>query len=138
VRTILGPVTRASAALQAKKPDEALAALEPAAQTELGTMAGLVPSYLRGQAFLQKGAPADAIREFQKLIDHRGVDPFAPTVPLAHLGLARAHAAAGDAAASRRAYEELFTIWKGADAAFAPLAEARAEYARLVRPTTVQ
>ncbi|HEY0872153.1 MAG TPA: protein kinase [Vicinamibacterales bacterium] len=138
VRTILGPVTRASAALHAKKPDEALVALGPAAQTELGTMAGLVPPYLRGQAFAQKGAYADAIREFQKLIDHRGVDPFAPTIPLAHLGIARAHAAAGDISASRRAYEALLTIWKAADANFAPLAEARAEYARLVGPATVQ
>lgn len=138
VRTILGPVTRAAAALSAGKPDDAVAALEPAAQTELGTMASLVPPYLRGEAFLQKGAHADAIREFQKLIDHRGVDPFAPMIPLAHLGIARAHAAAGDIAASRQAYETLFAIWKDADAGFAPLAEARAEHARLTRPTTVQ
>ena len=66
------------------------------------------------------------------------MDPFAPTIPLGYLGIARAHAAAGDIAESRRAYEELFTIWKGADADFAPLAEARAEHARLARPTTVQ
>ena len=138
VRTILGPVTRAAIALHGRHSDEALAALAPATQTELGTMAGLVPPYLRAQALLQKGAFADAVKEFQKLVDHRGVDPFAPMIPLAHLGIARAQAAAGDLAASRRAYDELFRIWQRADADLAPLVAARAEYARLTGPSTAQ
>ena len=138
VRTILGPVTRAALALHTRKPDEALAALAPAAHTELGTMAGLVPPYLRAQAFLQKGVFAAAIQEFQKVIDHIGVDPFAPMVPLAHLGIARAHAASGDLAASRLAYDELFRMWHRADADLAPLVTAREEYARLTRTTTAQ
>ena len=80
---------------------------------------------------MQKGAAADAMKEYQKIIDHRGVDPFAPMIPLAHLGIARAHARLGNIAASRRGYEELFAIWKRADADFVPLVAARAEYARL-------
>jgi tetratricopeptide (TPR) repeat protein len=131
VRTVLGPVARAASALHQRKPDAALGALEAASSTELGTVAGLVPPYLRGEAFLQKGSFAEAIREYTKVLEHRGVDPFAPTVPLAQLGLARAHARAGDLAASRSAYEALFNTWKSADADFAPLLAARAEYARL-------
>ena len=138
VRTVLGPATRASIALRQQRPDEALAALTAAVQTELGTTAGLVPPFLRGEAYRMKGAFADALREYQKVLTHRGVDPFAPMVPLAQLGCARAHAQAGDIAASRKAYEELFIRWKGADADFPPLLTARAEYARLAPPPAVQ
>jgi tetratricopeptide (TPR) repeat protein len=136
VRRVLGPVTRAAAALTGQKVDEAVEALKAAEATELGTVAGLVPPYLRGEAFLHKAMYVDAIREYRKILQHRGVDPFAPTVPLAQLGVARAHARNGDTSASRRAYEELFTIWKKADADFAPLLAARSEYARLAGATT--
>ena len=136
VRTVLGPVTRAAVALQQREPDAAIDALKPAAQTELGTVAGLVPLYLRGEALLQKGRFTEAIAEYSRVIGHRGVDPFAPMIPLAHLGIARAHAGAGDLAASRKAYDELFAIWKGADADLRPLAAARGEYARLAKVGT--
>jgi hypothetical protein len=33
-----------------------------------------------------------AATEFQKILDHRGVDPVSPLYPLAHLGLGRAYA----------------------------------------------
>jgi tetratricopeptide (TPR) repeat protein len=136
VRTVLGPVTRAAAALHRHRGDEALTALEASVPTELGTVAGLVPPYLRAEAFLQKGSFAEALKEYQKVLDNRGVDPFAPMVPLAHLGIARAHARSGNDAASRRAYQELFTIWKSADGELAPAAAAHAEYARLAKTTT--
>jgi hypothetical protein len=131
VRTLLVPATRAAIALRQQKPDAALLALQDTASTELGTAAGLVPLYLRAEAYRQKGSTPEAVREYERLLSHRGVDPFAPMVALAQLGLARAQARAGDTAASRRAYEELFTIWKSADADFPPLVAARAEYARL-------
>jgi tetratricopeptide (TPR) repeat protein len=130
VRTVLAPVTRAALALRQHNPDAAVDALQQAAATELGTVAGLVPLYLRAEALMQKERFGDAAREYQRILKHRGVDPFAPVVPLAHLGLARAYVRVGDRAASRRAYEELFTIWSAADADFLPLARARAEYAR--------
>ena len=136
VRTVLGPVTRAVIALRQHKADDALQALEPAAQTEFGTVAGLVPSYLRAEAFCDRRDPSPTRSvEYQKVLQHRGVDPFAPVVPLAQLGIARSHARRGDIAASRRAYEELFAIWKVADADFHPLVAARAEYARIATTT---
>jgi predicted Zn-dependent protease len=130
-------VTRASIALRQGKPGDALKVLEPAALTELGTVAGLIPPYLRAEAFLASGAFADAIREYQKVLQNRGVDPFAQVLPLAQLGLARAHARTGDLDAARRAYDELFTLWKNAEPNFEPLAAARAEYARLTTPPSV-
>jgi tetratricopeptide (TPR) repeat protein len=136
VRTVLGPLTRAAVALRQHEPDAAIEALKPATQTELGTVAGLVPLYLRGEALRQKGKFAEAIAEYARVIEHRGVDPFAPMIPLAHLGIARAHATAGDIAASRKAYDALFAIWKDADADLGPLAAARGEYARLAKAGT--
>jgi tetratricopeptide (TPR) repeat protein len=136
VRTVLGPTTRAANALRQGRPDAAIDALALATPTELGTVAGLVPMYLRGQALLQKGAAVEAAREYDRILQHRGVDPFAPVVPLAQLGLARARARSGDLAGSRRAYEELFTIWHAADPDFGPLMDARAEYARLPSSTS--
>ena len=131
VRTLLTPSTRAAIALYRSRPDDAIEALRAASPTELGTVAGLVPVYLRGQAYLQKGAFADASRQYEQILKHRGVDPFAPIVPLAQLGVARAKARLGDIEGSRRTYEELFTIWKAADADFEPLRTARKEYDRL-------
>ena len=131
VRTVLGPVTRAAIAFRQQNPDGALEALQRAVSTELGTVAGLVPLYLRAEALMQKGEFPGAAREYQRLLSHRGVDPFAPVIPLAQLGLARAQARAGDTGTSRHAYEELLAMWKAADADFAALASARAEYARL-------
>jgi hypothetical protein len=131
VQTVLGPTTRASNALREGRPEAAIEALHAATATELGTVAGLVPIYLRAAALLQKNATADAIREFQKVLQNRGVDPFAQVVPLAQLGIARAQARAGDLAASRQSYEAVLETWRAADPDFHPLLDARAEYERL-------
>jgi eukaryotic-like serine/threonine-protein kinase len=131
VRTVLAPSIRAAIALHQSRPDEAIAALTAAQPTQIGTVAGLVPFYLRGEAYLQKGLATEALRQYESILQHRGVDPLAPVVPLAHLGIARAKARAGDVAGSRRAYDALFTIWKDADADFPPLLAARREYSSL-------
>ncbi len=72
-----------------------------------------------------------AATEFQKILDHRGVDPVSPLYPLAHLGLGRAYALAGDTTKSRRSYQDFFALWKDADPDIPILQEARAEYANL-------
>ncbi len=50
---------------------------------------------------------------------------------LARLGLARAHALAGNLAASRRAYQDFLALWKDADPDIPLYREAQAEYAAL-------
>jgi eukaryotic-like serine/threonine-protein kinase len=131
VRALLVPSTRAAIALHQARPNEAIQALRAATPAEMGSIAALVPLYLRAEAYLQRGSFDEAIRQYEQILEHRGVDPFTAAVPLAHLGMARAKARKGDADGSRRAYEELFRIWNGADADFAPLIAARAEYGRL-------
>ena len=130
-RAVMIPSTRAAIALHLGRPNDAIQALRAAAPAELGSIAGLIPFYLRGEAHLQRGSFADAVQQYEQILQHRGVDPFAPVVPLAQLGVARAKARMGDVEGSGRAYEALFTIWSGADPDFVPLVAARAEYARL-------
>jgi hypothetical protein len=128
---VLGPSIRAAVALRLRQPDAAIDALRAAIPTELGTVAGLVPTYLRGEALLQKGRLAGAVAEYDRILQHRGVDPFAPIIPMACLEMARARARLGDTAGSVRAYQDLMRMWRSADPGFAPLVAARAEYDRL-------
>ena len=47
------------------------------------------------------------------------------------LGLARAYSMAGNKAAAKKTYEDLFNVWKEADQDLKPLQDARKEYAAL-------
>ena len=131
VRYVLVPTVTAAIALSRRRPEDALTALDAAVPAERGNVAGLVAPFLRGEALLARGDAEKARGEYEKVLNWRGADPFAPVVPLAHLGIARAWAAAGDDAKSRKAYEELFRIWARADPNLPVLTRARAEHARL-------
>ena len=74
---------------------------------------------------------AEAMNEFQKILDRRGQFDTLPFLPLAHLGLARAAAIAGDTTKSRKAYQDFFALWKDADADIPILIEAKWEYEKL-------
>jgi len=130
-RTVLGPCADAAIALTRGAPAEAVTALDGATTTEFGTVAGLVPTFLRGEAYLAKGDAAAARAEYQRVLDHRGADPFAPVVPLSRLGLARAWRLSGDRERSRQEYDQLLTIWKDADPELPLLERVRAERAAL-------
>ncbi len=117
--------------LRRGKAVEALESLRSAALYENASGYGMQPQYWRGYALLAVKRPADAAAEFRKVISLRSLSAFAMTWPLAHVGLARAYAAAGDTAASRKAYEDFFALWKEADRDVPILVEARKEYAAL-------
>jgi hypothetical protein len=74
---------------------------------------------------------AKAAVEFQKVLDHRGIDPISPLSALAQLGLARAAAMAGDTVKSRLAYQNFLARWNNADPDIPLLQQAKAEYAKL-------
>ncbi len=107
---------------------QALQLLEPARRYELGGIAGFFINYVRGTIYLKQKMGQEAATEFQKILDHRGVDIYSSLYPLAHLGLARAAAFTGDAAKSRKAYQDFFALWKDADADLPILIEAKKEY----------
>jgi tetratricopeptide (TPR) repeat protein len=132
VQSILVPIVRATVLLSGGQPARVSDALRPVAPFELGLSALLLPPYLRGQAYLAIGRGEEAAREFRRVLDNRGVDPFSPVLPMAQLGLARALRVSGEMVKSREAYEQLLSTWEQADDDFAIAAHARAEYVRLL------
>ena len=128
------PLLEASIAMAQQAPDRAIVALEPALPYELGSPPpgiSMYPPYIRGVAYLaQKNGPA-AAAEFQKFPDHSGIVQNFLLGSLAHLQLARAYALSGDTAKAKSAYQDFFTLWKGADPDIPILKEANAEYAKL-------
>jgi eukaryotic-like serine/threonine-protein kinase len=106
----------------------AVEALRKAKRYELGQICAFLPQYVRGQAYLRQRSATEALAEFQAIIDHRSVSPADILYPLAHLGLARAAALAGDKPKSRRAYQDFFALWKDADPDIPILQQARREY----------
>jgi len=130
------PIVQAAIALGANKPEEARIALEAVAPYELGEpppyqMGTMYAPYLRGEAYLVQHDGASAAREFQKLLDHRGLIVNFPLAALARLGLGRSYALSSDSPKARAAYQVFFNLWAGADPDIPILKEARAEYAKL-------
>jgi eukaryotic-like serine/threonine-protein kinase len=117
-------------------PAKAIEPLEPVASYEL--VVGyyepgfkLCPVYVRGEAYLALHQGSQAVSEFQKFLDHRGLVQNCPLGALAHLGLARAYAMQGDTARAKAAYRDFLTLWKDADPDIPILIAAKAEYAKL-------
>jgi tetratricopeptide (TPR) repeat protein len=125
------PVTSAASALERGDAARALAMLDPVRQYDHVPSAEFWPSYLRGLAKLRLKDGDGAAAEFRQILNHRGEVPASMLLPLAHLGLARSAALTGDSATARKAYEDMFALWKDADAALQPLKDAQGEYARL-------
>ena len=128
---IMVPVAGAAGAITRGRYADAVTRLKAASDYELGTVATLVPAYVRGLAYLGLGDGRNAHEQFQRILDHRGSDPFSPVCALAQLGFARALTLEGKPADALAAYRAFFTAWSGADADLPILRDARAEAARL-------
>jgi eukaryotic-like serine/threonine-protein kinase len=128
------PVIQSAIQLRQGNPAKAVSLLEVAAPYELGNpspFGNLYPIYVRGQAYLLTHNGRAAAAEFQKIIDHPGIILNYPTGALAFVQLGRAEAMSGNTAKARKAYQDFFALWKGADADIPVLKEAKAEYAKL-------
>jgi tetratricopeptide (TPR) repeat protein len=126
------PIARAGEYLASNKPSEVLVALEPTKALAIGAgFASYWPAYLRGGALLQLNQGDKAAAEYQKILDHQGIDPTSPLFSLAHLGLGRAYAVQGDITKAKTAYQDFFAVWKDADPQPPVLTQAKAEYAKL-------
>jgi predicted Zn-dependent protease len=128
LKTVSTPSVLAAAEISRGNPRRAVELLDSATTYELGSNYVL---YLRGQAYLRAGGGKEAAAAFQKILDHRGVFARMIEYPLAHLGLARSQALAGNTAEARKAYQDFLALWKDADPDIPILKEAEAEYARL-------
>jgi len=128
------PIAEALEALEENRPKDAISALEKPRPYELGAgprAAGFGPNYLRGLAYLKLNDGAKAAAEFQKIMDHRGVNATDIMYPLAKLQLARAQLAQGDSVKAKSTYQDFLAMWKDADPDLPILKDAKAEYAKL-------
>jgi Tfp pilus assembly protein PilF len=127
------PTMHAMIALDRKDPKQALAALSSELPYELGDQGywPLLPTYVRGKAYLQNKQSQQAAVEFSKLLKHRGVAKNSLLGALAQLQLARAQALAGDTAAARVSYQNFFVLWKNADPDIPIYRQAKGEYTKL-------
>ena len=131
VNEIFVPTIRAQIEIDHSNAGKAVDVLQRALPYELGFIAGLVPIYVRGEAYLRLGRGQQAAAEFQRILDHQGSGRLSMVYALAHLGLARAYALTSDTAKGRKAYQDFFALWKDADPDIPILKEAKAEYAKL-------
>ena len=116
------PTINAALLLQNGKAKEAIEELEITERLERA--AEFYPQYLRGLAYLKLNKSKDAVREFDKIINHRGEGPLSSIYALAQLGKARATKDKAD-------YEKFFDLWKDADPDMPALVEAKKEFAEL-------
>jgi serine/threonine protein kinase/Flp pilus assembly protein TadD len=123
------PIIRAQSELSRENAVQAIQLLEVTRRYE--PFGEFWPQFLRGEAYLKLKNGAQAAAEFKTILSHRGWYPTSPLYALAQLGLARAEVASGDHGAARTAYQDLFVLWKEADATLPALVAARAEYEKL-------
>jgi len=88
------------------------------------------PAVARSMAFLADGHPDHAARILSVMVERKAAN-WGPAYPAAQVLLARAEKQMGDIAGARKAYEQFFAFWKGADPDIPILRQARAEYSRL-------
>jgi hypothetical protein len=87
--------------------------------------------YVRGEAFRRAHEGARAAAEYQKILDHRGIEALSPVYALARLGLGRAYALQGETTKARTAYQDFLAFWKDADPDVPILKQAKEEYEKL-------
>jgi len=132
------PTLRAQLALSHREAAKAITELAPASPCELGQASSsntisiaLYPVYMRGTAYLALRQGKEALVEYQKIMDHRGVVINGPIGVLAHLGQARAYVLTGDTAKAKVAFQDFLGLWKDADADLPVLKQVKSEYAAL-------
>jgi tetratricopeptide (TPR) repeat protein len=138
-RSVELPTLRALLAMNHGDPARAIELLQIAVPYDLsaprsnihGFFGGLYPVYVRGEAYLAAHQGVEAVAEFQKILDHRGIVFSDPIGALAHLQLARAFVLAGNPAKAKTAYQDFLTLWNEADPDVPILMQAKVEYAKL-------
>jgi DNA-binding winged helix-turn-helix (wHTH) protein/tetratricopeptide (TPR) repeat protein len=125
------PSVRAAIDLDRRNPAAAIEELQAALPFDLGTDSGGATLYYRGLAYLQLKSGKEAAAQFQEILENRGVVMTDIYWPLAHLGLARAHAQTGDTENSLAQYRDFLELWKLADPDLRMLSEAKTEYKKL-------
>ncbi len=130
------PAIRAAIELKGDQPAKTVELLASASPYE---RAYPEVAYLRGLAYLRLRKGADAVAEFQKIVDHKGANwgstwqhpNWGQFYSLSFVGMARGFALAGDTAKAKKAFQDFLELWKNADPDIPVLKQAKAEYAKL-------
>ena len=136
IQSVWLPAIRAQVELTRGNAAKAVDLLQPATPYELGEGIGslnfvcILPAYIRGEAYLGAKKGAEAVAEFRKILDHRGLVSNCWTGSLAHLDLARAYTLSGDTAKARTNYQDFLALWKDGDPSLPVLQQAKSEYAK--------
>jgi eukaryotic-like serine/threonine-protein kinase len=125
-------------ALNHNEPTKAIELLQAATSHELAVTGStffaffgmFYPVYFRGEAYLATHQGAEAARQFQTILDHRGLAFNDPIGALARLQLARAYKMSGNEIKAKATYEDFLSLWKDADPDVKAIQEAKAEYAK--------
>ena len=130
------PSLRAQLALLHRDGPKAIELLQASSRYELGTEGAsvsiaLYPVWVRAEAYRVSNEGSEAAREYQKILDHRGIVLNESIGALAHLGLARTYALQGETAKARIAYQDFFALWRDADQDIPVLIAAKSEYGKL-------
>ena len=128
------PVAGAIVEIQRNNPAKAVTLLAAASPYELGVgfpAVGYWPNWIRGQAYMLAGDGVKAGVEYQKILDHRGIQPVSPLYAMARLGLGRAYVLQGETTKARTAYQDFLALWKDADPDIPILKQAKEEYEKL-------
>jgi DNA-binding winged helix-turn-helix (wHTH) protein/tetratricopeptide (TPR) repeat protein len=133
------PVIRAVVDIQHGEPLRAIDALQASVPYEMGSprssqtafFGSLYPVFFRGEALLAAHHGAEAAKQFQTILSHRGIMIGDPVWVLAHIGLSRSYALRGESLKARAQYEEFFALWDGADPDIPLLKRAKAEFGNL-------
>ena len=139
VRFTYVPTLRALAAVARNEPARAIELLQANVPYERAIPAtagnfffgSLYPVYVHAQAYAASGQHQQAVAEFQKILDHRGLMMGDPAAARALLEKARSLARGGDQMGARAVYQEFLSLWKDADPDIPVLKRAQVEYARL-------
>lgn len=131
------PVIRAQLALRDHNAAQAIQQLEGVVPYEKGQLTGnssdscMIPAYLRGEAYLAQEKGRQAGVEFAKIEANPGVIGNCWSGALAHLGRARAAAAAQATADAKISYQHFLDMWKDADPDIPILKQAKLEASKL-------
>ena len=108
--------------IQNGRPKDALEQLEIAERFE--REGSFFQRYLRAFAYAALGYQDDALRQFGKIVDHRGESVLSSIYPLAQLGKARI-------LRDKAEYEKFFELWEDADDDMPALVAAKQEFGEL-------
>jgi serine/threonine protein kinase/Tfp pilus assembly protein PilF len=128
------PIARSFTEIRRNNGAKAVALLESAHEYEMGqgpSSCNYWANYVRAEGYLTAHDGPNAAAEYQKILDHPGVEAVSPLYALAHLGLGRAYTLQGDSAKAKTAYQDFLAAMKDADSDIPILKQAKAEYAKL-------